>query len=100
MAEVKYILFIVSETAPEGACDGWFWLDSVNKKTYRYQGYAGGSWVEKPFSVPVEVTFEEKLTFLANIYAGEKKGINANVTLADGTKLKFHKGILWEVEAP
>ena len=109
MAEERYILFIVSETAPTGACDGWFWLNTVNKKLFRYQGYANGSWVEKPLNVPVAALFPEDVTFekdisardvqvVRNLIADDKEGITQVVKLYDVTKLKFKKGILYEVE--
>lgn len=96
-----YPILFIGDTQPGGSpSDGWVWVDTANKVIRVFEGYADGSWVEKPLSLPVPVTLEENLTFLSNIYAGEKKGINANITLADGTKLKFHKGILWKVEEP
>ena len=91
MAEEKYILFIVSETAPPGAADGWFWFDSVNKKLFRYQGYADGSWVEKPLIIPVDIKFTGKIK--ADALEGKTVAIPYSKPGGGTGTLHFHDGI-------
>ena len=79
------------------------------EKLYRYQGYADGYWAEKSLDIPVATLFSENVTFEKDIsardvqfsrklIADDKEGITEVVTLSGVTKLKFKKGILWEVE--
>lgn len=88
----SYIPLIIGDTSPgeSAPLTNWLWLDTGEKKVKRWNGI---SWEV------FEFTFENP-TLTGNIYHDGKKGINANITLADGKKLKFHKGILWEVENP
>ncbi len=99
---IQFVSLIVQDDTPSGTfqtdASGYnrLWFKPSTKEWFVDQN----GWKPCPIESLPTLTIVGDFTFGGNIYAGDKKGKSGNVTLADGTKLKFHKGILYDIENP